>query len=397
MPIVALEKLFKQLEPWGQDPEDRRFGDISDRVLAHLRWVIEESFELEAKHEIGCAFYERSDNRKDYRNGYRTRDILTRFGMLKDVKVPRLRYSSFLPSLLRKGRIALADVEKLIAKCLLCGASRAEVKEMLTITLGYPPCDSLISRVQRQLDEMAHQFRTRPLTKRYRYLFLDAIYVKIREGILAKECAVLVAVAIDDSGYKEVIGYMKARKETATAWRALLNQLVQRGLDPEGLDLVISDDSPAISIAVEEVFPEVEHQLCWAHRMARLAKAIEKEDRIECAKDLRAVYQAKSRQEALRAYRLWRVRWASKYPSFAAELDKDMGKLLSFFSCPSSHWVYIRTNNPIERLMRDIRAHTFGWAGFQNKQSCYRLLFGVFWRCNRKWKHDPKLDFTHSS
>jgi hypothetical protein len=102
MGIVALERMFKQLEVWGQDPEDSRFGDLSTLVTRNLQWVLEESFDWEAREKAGCSLHERSDGRTDYRNGYRFRDILTRFGRLKDVRVPRLRYSGFIPSILQQ-------------------------------------------------------------------------------------------------------------------------------------------------------------------------------------------------------------------------------------------------------------------------------------------------------
>lgn len=177
----------------------------------------------------------------------------------------------------------------------------------------------------------------------------------------------------------------------------MLNQLLERGLDYRKLDLVISDDSPAIALAVDDVFgDDVAHQLCWAHRMARLADVVEQEDRIECVSGLRDVYKAKNRTAALKAYRLWICKWARRYIGFAAELEKDLGKLLSFFSCPKSHWRYVRTNNPIERLNEDIRSRSYGWAGFQNRDSCYRLLYGLFNQRNNDWREIPKLDFTHS-
>jgi len=393
--ILSLERMFRQLESWGQDPEDSRFGDLSDLVIRNLKSTLEESFEWEARHKTGCSLYARSSQRCDYRNGYRTRDILTRFGRLKDVKVPRLRYSGFVPSLLAPGRLALPGVEELVAKCLLCGASRREVVEMLTIVLGYPPCGSLLARVQSQLDRQAEEFRRRPLTKPYRYLFLDGLAVKIKEGRLAKECMVLVAVAIDHDGRKEVIGYTRSTTESAAGWRRVLNQLVERGLDYENLELVISDDSSAIAVAVEDVFGDAPHQLCWAHRMSNLADAVSSQDRAECVAGLRQVYRAESRAAALKAHRVWFNRWAKSCPSFAAELDKDLGKLLAFFDCPNDHWQYIRTNNPIERLMGDIRSRTWGWAGFQNLDSCHRLLYGLFWQRNNDWKDQPKLHFTH--
>lgn len=394
--ILSLERMFSQLKDWGQDPEDSRFGDLSKLVCANLKWVLEQCFEWEAAHKIGCRSYERNIERQDYRNGYRTRDILTRFGKLIDVKVPRLRYSGFVPSFLVPGRLALPDVEELVARCFLCGASRREVTEMLTLLLGYPPCGSLLSRVQSQLDQQSNEFRTRQLTKTYKYLFIDGIHVNIKDGRLAKESVILIAVGIDDAGYKEVIGYSRSKTESAAAYRRLLNSLIERGLNYKELDLVISDDSAAIALAVDDIFgDDVAHQLCWAHRMSNLSKIVSDEDRKECLGHLRRVYMAQNCQQALRAYSTWRLLWAKKYPSFACKLEKDIGKLLAFFSCPMSHWKYIRTNNPIERLNQDIRSRTYGWAGFQNKDSCYRVLYGLFWQRNKDWQEKPKLDFTH--
>lgn len=396
MGIIALEGMFKQLEVWGQDREDSRFGDLSALVIKNLQWVLEESFDWEARQKIGCSLHERNDARADYRNGYRFRDILTRFGRLKDVRVPRLRYSGFIPSILQPGRLALPEVEELIAKCMLCGGSRQETVEMLTLLLGYPPCGSLLARVQSQLDRQAYEFMHREITKTYKYLFIDGICVKVRDGRLAKDWMVLIAVGIDDQGYKEVLGYTRSKHESAASWRRLLNQLIERGLNYEELDLIISDDSSAIGLAVEDVFgDEVNHQLCWAHRMANLADVVKEHDRAACVSDMRRVYKAQNRQQALNAYRVWRAQWAESYPRFASELEKDLGKLLHFFSCPRKHWEYVRTNNPIERLNRDIRARTFGWAGFQNRDSCYRLLYGLFWHRNNDWKAAPKIEFTH--
>ncbi|MEN6355576.1 MAG: transposase [Armatimonadota bacterium] len=151
-----------------------------------------------------------------------------------------------------------------------------------------------------------------------------------------------------------------------------------------------------MTLAVDDVLgDDVDHQLCWAYRMSRLADAVDEDDRAECVNDLRQVYRARNRSQALKAFSCWAAKWTHKYIGFAAELEKDLGKLLSFFSCPQSHWQYIRTNNPIERLNQDIRSRSYGWAGFQNRESCYRLLYGLFYQRNKDWKEIPKLDFTH--
>jgi transposase-like protein len=389
--IVSLERMFRQLDDLGQDPEDSRFGDLSDVVVKNLKWVLEESFEWEARHKTGCDIYERQSSRSDYRNGYRYRDILTRFGRLEDVKVPRLRHSGFVPSILSPGRLALPDVEELVAKCLLCGASRTEVTEMLTCVLGYPPSGSLNARVEKQINKYATEFRTRRLTKQYRYLFIDGIWVKVKDGNRCSDRVVLVALAVDENGCKDVIGYCRSQKESAAAWTRLLTDLIARGLDADKLDLVISDDSAAIARAVEDVFGDIDHQLCWAHRMCNIFKKVKPEDRKECIAGARLIYQAKNRTAALVAFREWKSRWRAEYPALVADMDKDLGKLLAFFSRPESHWKYLRTSNPIERLNRDIRARSHGWAGFQNKDSCDRLLFGVFYQANNRWKDTPVI------
>jgi putative transposase len=393
--IVSLERMFRQLESWGQDPEDQRFGDLSDLVIQNLKWVLEESFDWEARHHIGCSSYARSDERKDYRNGYRFRDILSKFGRLKDVRIPRLRFSGFVPCLLQRGRLALREVEELIAKCLLCGASRREVVEMLTLVFGYPPTGSLIARVEKQLDIKAREFKNRPLTKKYRYLFLDGIVVTVKEGLSSKPWSVLVAIGIDEDGYKEVIGYMRARTESRIWWTRLLGNMVERGFSVDDLLLVISDEAGGIEAAVEEAFGDVPHQLCWTHRMANLAEKVRAADRPECVSGLSQVYLAESRPAAIRKFKDWRHTWGDRYPGLAKSIEEDMGKLLAFFSCPRANWKYIRTNSPIERLMRDIRARTYGWAGFANKDSCERLLYGLFYQRNNDWKEKPKLEFTH--
>lgn len=396
--IVSLERMFKQLEDWGQDQEDSRFGDLSDVVVDNLKWVLEESFDWEVTHRIGCDVYERTHTRSNYRNGHRYRDILTRFGKLSNVKVPRLRRGGFVPSILSPGRLALPDVEELVAKCLLCGASRREVTEMLTYVLGYPPSGSLIARVEKHLDKAAEDFRTRKLTKKYKYLFVDGIWVTLKDGKAGKQRVVLVALAVDEKGSKEVIGYTRSQKESGAAWGRLLSQLVERGLDYEKLDLVISDDASSIAMAIEDVFGDIPHQLCWAHRMCNIFKAIELGDRKTCIPDAREIYLAKNRPAAIVAFSEWKRKWAQKYPSLSKGMEEDLGKLLAFFSAPKSHWQYVRTSNPIERLNLDIRARIFGWAGFQNRESCDRLLYGVFWQANNRWKDQPVLkEFTHKN
>jgi transposase-like protein len=395
MSIVSLRDLPAQAASFFDDGEDRRFGDLSDYVLSILKWTLEESFDHEVRSRIGCSSYERSPGRQDYRNGFRYRTIATRFGALEKVKIPRIRTENYLPSILSKHRQALPDVEELVGKSLLCGGTRKDVCEILNLVFGYPPAQSLIARVEVYLDAEAKRFKNRPLLADYLYLFLDGAKVTIKEGLRSKTRMVLTAIGITHDGRKEVLGFERARTESTEAWRGFLSRLVARGLNPSRLELIISDEAAGILAAVSEVLGDVPHQLCWAHRMRNAYETASKEHSKAIVADLRKVYRANSHREARIAFLVFKEHWRSIYPRLVATVEEDLGTLLAFFNCPREHWRYIRTTNPIERIFRDLRRRSFGWAGFANPKSCDRLLFGVFWQANQRWANNPVIESTH--
>lgn len=396
MAILAFETLPTQLCALGQDAETRRFGDLDEAVSATVRQVLETSFLWEAEQRVGAPFYGRTPGRRDQRNGYRFRSLVTRYGLLEKIAVPRLRGENFVPSLLTKHQRVLFDVEEIIAKCLLCGASRTEVSLMLAHQFGYPPAESLLARVERLLEAQAKLFKNRPLTKRYVYLFLDGLSVTLREGLRARKRTVLVAVGITEEGFKEVLGFERVARENANAWEGFLSRLVGRGLDRSSLELVISDEAGALVTAVPLVLGDVAHQLCWAHRMRNAYETVSKSDRKAVIADLRQVYRAAHSREAKRLFVAFGRRWRDRYPSLVCSIEQDLPSLLAFFSCFKEHRSYLRTSNAIERLFRDVRAKTISFAGFSDGKRCDRWLYGIFWQANHRWGTKPKLLFTHS-
>jgi putative transposase len=148
---------------------------------------------------------------------------------------------------------------------------------------------------------------------------------------------------------------------------------------------VISDEHPGIEPAVGEVLGDVRYQLCWAHRVRNVLDAVDKADRKEMLVGLRGMYRADHATAAKRAYRDWEERWEQKYPNVVANLRQDLGKLLTFYQCPSKHWKYIRTTNPIERCFLELRKRRYGCGAFADPRSCDRVVFGVFRWLNEKW------------
>jgi len=264
--------------------------------------------------------------------------------------------------------------------------SRAQVIKYMGDAIGARPSDAVIKRVLERFDILAKEFKERNLAKKYVYLFLDAAWAKDMVGVNAASICILTAVGITEDGQKEILGFERSAKESESAWRGFLTRLVGRGLDPRSLSLVISDEHKGIEPAVSEVLGDVAYQLCWAHRVRNILKAADKADRKEMVAGLRDIYRAAHKTAAIQAYIAWAKRWSEKYPNLVANLREDLGKLLRFYECPTKHWKYIRTTNPIERCFLELRKRRFGCGAFADKRSCDRVVFGVFSWLNERWE-----------
>jgi len=280
----------------------------------------------------------------------------------------------------------LAEVEDWVMKSLLVGMHRCEIIRFMEETNGCRPSDRLISRVQTKLDDQAKAFKERPLKGRYEYVYLDAAWVKNISGINAKRVCILTAVGITETGEKEILGFERVQRECTSSWRGFLSRLIGRGLDPRLLRLIVSDEHKGLAAAVAEVFGDVGHQLCWAHRVRNVFKAIAKSERSAMMEGLKAIYDAAHKAGAKRAFREWSYKWGQKYPSLVASVEEDLGQLLSFYDRPELHWKYLRTSNPVERVFLELRRRNFGCGAFATTAQSDRVVYGVFQWLNKKWK-----------
>lgn len=223
------------------------------------------------------------------------------------------------------------------------------------------------------------------LGRQWQYLFLDAAWAKDIVGVKATRICVLAAKGVDAEGRLEMLGYERAPLENESGWRGFLMRLKERGVRPESLKLIISDEHLGLKKAVGEVFGDVAHQLCWSHRMRNVHKAVKASDRKEVLSGLRAVYQAPHLTSSRAAFRAWARLWRVRYPGVVASVEEDLGHLLAFFSCPQLHREYVRTSNPIERAFRELRRQNFGCGAFANRDACNRAVYRVFAWLNDRW------------
>lgn len=385
MASITLSEVLRQTRELVSDPEDAFYGDLDSAMADAIKCLLERIAVSEVEKRAGARLYERGDSRTDYRNGYRKRKVQTAYKTIT-IRIPRLRGQGYVPTYLEPGHRAIAEVEDWVGKALLVGMHRADIIRFMEEITGCRPSDKLIARVQEGLDEKARKWKERKLTGRYEYLYLDAAWVKDIVGINASRICILTAVGITEDGEKQLLGFERAQRESESSWRGFLSRLVQRGLDPRLLRLVISDEHKGIEPAISEVLGDVSYQLCWAHRVRNILKAAERKDRHKLVEGLRRIYKAAHKASAKAAFRRFRSRWSEKYPQLVANLEEDMGYLLSHYDCPKSHWKYLRTTNPIERVFLELRRRRFGCGAFANRQSSERVVFGVYLWLNKLWK-----------
>jgi transposase-like protein len=342
----------------------------------------------EADALCGAAFGERSDERVNRRNGYRTRRWDTRAGTI-DLPIPKLRSGAYFPGWLleprRRGEQALVQV---VAECYLKGVSTRRV-DALVKTLGIEGISkSQVSQMAKSLDEQVRAFRSRPLdTGPYTYLWLDALQIKCREAGRIVGVAAVVATAVNADGRREILGLDLMTSEDGAGWTQFLRDLVARGLS--GVKLVISDDHPGLSGpngAVGAVLPGASWQRCRTHFMRNLLTRVPKPAQPFVATLVRSIFAQPSAAEV--RGQLDRVidQLSERFPA-AAQLLADAGAdITAFASFPPEHWRQIWSNNPQERLNREIRRRTDVVGIFPNREAIVRLVGAVLAEQHDEWQ-----------
>ena len=364
--------------------EDLVWGDLNSAMAGMTKVLLEVLAESEVERRAGARLHERGESRSDYRNGYRTRTAQLSYQVV-EIRIPRLRGQGFVPSFLEPNHRAIAQVEGWVDKAMMAGLGRSEVIRLMESTTGCRPSNTVLKRVQVELDKRVKEFRERPLRGRYEYLFLDAAWAKDIVGVNATRICIMTAVGITYTGEKEILGFERTRIENESGWRGFLGRLVSRGLKTSDLTLVISDEHLGLLNAASEVLGDVPHQLCWAHRMRNVRKAVNVGDRKAVVAGLGDVYKAPNLEAAKEALRRWCTRWKLRYPGMVASVEQDSGRLLAFFACPELHWEYVRTSNPIERVFLELRRQQFGCGAFANRDACNRAVYRVFSWLNGLW------------
>lgn len=333
---------------------------------------------------------------QDRRNGYYRRHLLTGIGDV-ELAVPRTRQwsaAAVLDAYARRTR----DVDQCIMAGFVLGLSTRKVAEALLPIFHERVSASTVSRVAKVLDGAVAAYHRRPLCNRYRVLLFDGVVLSRKTGKGVHRRPVLVVVGILPDGRKEVIDFLLARDESQAAWEGLLNDLYQRGLTGEGVELVAIDGCPGLARALELVYPRIPIQRCWAHKVRNVLDRFRRGDREQAKRGLQRIYSAANRSSALAATRRFADRWHNSYPEAVRCLTRDIEELLAFFAFSDPKWrKATRTTNAIERRFREVRRRTRPMGVFSDRTSMERILFAVFEYENRKRRLPSLFLVTHNS
>jgi len=350
--------------------------------------------ELEVSRKVGAERYERTNQRRTYRNGYRAREWETRVGPVH-LRIPKLREGSYFPSLLEPRRRAEKALVAVVQEAYVHGVSTRKVDELVQ-ALGLGGISkSEVSRLCAELDEHVEAFRNRPLEGRYPYLWLDAKYVKVRENGRVISMALVLATAVNEKGEREVLGFDVGHSEDGAFWTAFLRQLVSRGL--QGVLLVTSDAHEGLKEAIRTVLVGTTWQRCRVHFMRNLLAYVPKSAQQMVAALVRTIFAQPDKASAHAQLATVAANLAGRFPKVAGLLAEAEEDVLAYMDFPAEHRRQLHSTNPLERLNREIGRRTDVVGIFPNAAALLRLAGAVLQEQHDEWTAATRRYFSQES
>jgi len=357
---------------------EQGFDGLPEAIATLLNQVmlIERARHLNAEH------YERSPERSGYANGFKPKTVQTRVGSL-DLSVPQVRDSDFYPSVLEKGIRSERALRLAVAEMYVQGVSTRRVERITQELCGLNISSMDVSRAAKALDETLSKWRNRPLSK-YKYLFFDARYEKVRQDGCVVSSAVLIAYGVDYEGKRRILGVSVSLSEHEVHWRNFFISLTERGL--HGVELIISDAHAGLKAARKTVFPSTPWQRCQFHLQQNAQSYVPKQNmKREVAADIRSILQAPNIEEAERLLKLIVKKYQNTAGKLSEWMEENIPESLTIMRFPESHRKRLRTSNIAERVNKEIRRRTKVASIFPNTESCLRLVTAVIMEIDEEW------------
>ena len=344
---------------------------IRDHLGEMVRGTVEETLnallDAEADRLCGAGRYERSEGRQDTRAGSYERTLETRAGDVT-LKVPKLRRQTFETAIIERYRRRESSVEEALIEMYLAGISVRRVEDITEALWGTRVSPSTVSNIYAKIEAWRH----RSIEGEHPYLYLDGIVMKRTWAGEVRNVSLLVASAVNSEGFREILGICEGTKEDKSGWSSFLRHLVDRGL--KGVRLIISDACRGLIESAAEYLPEARWQRCMVHFYRNVFSHVPSTKVREVSHMLKAIHAQESREAADNKARAIVADLRAARMTAAADLvEGSVQETLSYYAFPDIHWQKIRTNNPLERIMKEIRRRTRVVGAFPDGQSCLNL------------------------
>jgi transposase-like protein len=366
-----------------EDSKGTRLSNViwidDDRVREHLdkivRGSVEETLnallEAEADRLSNAGRYERTEGRRDQRSGSYERELQTKAGSVR-LKVPKLQQHAFETAIIERYRRRESSVEEALIEMYLAGVSVRRVEDITEALWGTRVSPSTVSNLNKKIYVQIETWRNQPITGEHPYLYLDGIVLMRSWAGEVRNVSLLVAISVKAEGYREILGIVEGAKEDKAGWSGFLAHLKARGLT--GVRLIISDACMGLVESAAEYFPEARWQRCTVHFYRNVFSYVPAQKLREVALMLKAIHAQESLEAARRKAAEVVARLRELRLGKAAELvETAVPETVAYYAFPEEHWRRIRTNNPLERIMREIRRRTRVVGAFPDGNSALNL------------------------
>ena len=352
--------------------EETLKGDLRELVRKTVQDTINALLEQEAEEMVGAERYERTAGREAYRSGHYKRRLTTTSGQI-ELDVPKLRGATFQTAVIERYRRRETSVEEAIIEMYLAGVSTRRIEDVSEILWGAGVSAGTVSNLNEKAYKSVEEWRSRPLSGEYPYVFIDGIYLKRSWGGSYENVSILVAIGVNGDGRREIIGCAEGFTESKDSWKEFLLWLKGRGLS--GVRMVTGDKCQGMVGALEEVFPQASYQRCTVHFYRNVFSKVPKQKRALVARMLKAIHAQESREAAMaKADEVAASLEGMRLGAAAKVVREGCLETLTYTDFPMQHWTRIRTNNAIERLNREIRRRTRVVGTFPDGHSALMLV-----------------------
>jgi len=374
-------------------------GVIKSELKELVRNSVEETLngllEAEVDRLLNADKYERTQERQGYRSGHYSRRITTTSGEV-ELNMPKLKGATFQTAIIERYRRRESSVEEALIEMYLAGVSVRRVEDVSEVLWGAKVSPATVSELNKKAYVHIEEWRNRPLQGgKYPYVYVDGIYLKRNWGGEYENVSILVAIAVNEDGYREVLGAAEGMKEDKASWVGFFQWLKSRGLT--GVQLIIGDKCLGMLEAVGEVYPDAKYQRCIVHFYRNVFSVVPRTKVKLVAKMLKAIHAQESKKAALeKAKSVAETLRSMKLSEAARKVELSVEETLSYTAFPFEHWTRIRTNNVIERLNREIRRRTRVVGCFPDGNSALMLVCArLRYITGNQWGNRKYLDMRH--